>query len=501
MAQGLAYRFEPDIAERPCIGFASAASGECTIHLTRVPWPWRGERDPDRFRIEWPSDQRMLSIVIRDIDTVMLFLQDGELLESQRAAIEQLGINLEKSEGKQRLSKLSEFTDSEYEFDNLHEHEGEIEALFDLLRPTKQEFEALAFSSGRLPPSLLHAWFLDELHLVVHRIRQWYVPIQERSSAVRGRVIPSSIPMSRSIGQLVCVWDEFTLNTPLNQIIATTLEIILSSPPIEQDSALSRYLSKRNRRLAADLWDQMPTIEALPLTEAAHVAQSLPLRQEEEEFRKVLEVAKQVLLFKRGGVDLVERRFAFSLLRQSHVVWEEVVHELWKKFLPEWSVVKEEKTHHAWEKIGGSQGSIGYPKKHDVDHRIYTDKSNSELIALADSKYKQVVKSKIKETDFFQLFFYSTHHDSRTSFLVYPCFPQTTSGPLSPGIADLEFRRNEAWLSGEGQYRLYVVHLPLRGPRELEDPLSAQEQLTSAFEQIRTKIAEGIARKDAAKTI
>lgn len=498
MAHGLAYRFKPDIAERPCIGFASAASGECTIHLTRVPWPWRGERDPGDFHIEWASDQPMLSIVIRDVDTVTLHVQDGELLESKREAIEQLGINLKKAEGKQRLSKISEFTESEYEFDTLQEHEGEVEALFDLLRPTKQEFEALAFSSGRLPPSLLHAWFLDELHPLVHRIRQWYVPIQERSSAVRGRIIPSSIPMSRSTGQLVCVWDDFTLNTPLNQIIATTLNVIQSSSSGAQDSALGRYLSKRNRKLAADLRDQMPTIEALPLTEAAHVAQSLPLRQEEDEFRKVLEVAKQVLLFKRGGVDLVERRFAFSLLRQSHVVWEDLVHELWKKFLPEWSVIKEKENHHAWEKIGGSQGSIEYPKKHDVDHRIYTDKSNSELIALADSKYKQVIKGKIKENDFFQLFFYSTHYDAWTSFLVYPCFPQTTSGPLTPGVADIEFRRNEAWLSGEGQYRLYVVHLPLRGPRELEDPISAQEQLTSAFEQIRTRIAEGIARKNVA---
>jgi len=90
MAHGLAYRFKPDIAERPCIGFASAASGECTIHLTRVPWPWRGERNPENFHIEWGSDQRMLSIVIRDVDTVTLHVQDGELLESQRAAIAQL---------------------------------------------------------------------------------------------------------------------------------------------------------------------------------------------------------------------------------------------------------------------------------------------------------------------------------------------------------------------------------------------------------------------------
>ena len=62
-------------------------------------------------------------------------------------------------------------------------------------------------------------------------IRREYVPETEALSAIRGKIDLSESIKTRTIlkKQLVCAYDDFSVNTYMNQVIKTTIELLLRS--------------------------------------------------------------------------------------------------------------------------------------------------------------------------------------------------------------------------------------------------------------------------------
>lgn len=62
-------------------------------------------------------------------------------------------------------------------------------------------------------------------------IRREYVPETEALSAIRGKIDLSELIKTRTMlkKQLVCVYDDFSVNTYMNQVIKTTIELLLRS--------------------------------------------------------------------------------------------------------------------------------------------------------------------------------------------------------------------------------------------------------------------------------
>jgi|GEM_PF-4211075 len=198
--------------------------------------------------------------------------------------------------------------------DNTDDYSTHLRALFYLgLRCNKLVLHDLAVSKSNflegisLDKGLHHSElyqliltyeFLNEIEQHWLKIHQDYVSMIERRSSIRGSITGRSL-MELDVGislQPVCRYDRFVPNTPIQQVLVSTLDIVhqgytLSGLPLLQNSPIGQSI----RQKAQALRTKLSFITSLPIENARNTSRFLILKASEQHWTNAIRIAKLLL--------------------------------------------------------------------------------------------------------------------------------------------------------------------------------------------------------------
>jgi hypothetical protein len=155
--------------------------------------------------------------------------------------------------------------------------------------------EAVGYRSPVL--ALLRGWEVTQLLVQrVRDVRRGYLPTEEQSSLVRGRILPRSLAVGALSQRPVvcCECDEFTEAVPLFRMVATALERLAAgsaAPGVLGETALARDVAAR----AARLRHSLASVPSLSVPEAIVAARNLRLSRLMWRWERVRELCLHIL--------------------------------------------------------------------------------------------------------------------------------------------------------------------------------------------------------------
>lgn len=245
--------------------------------------------------------------------------------------------------------------------------------------------------------------FLSGLKVLLNDIRRAYEWQTESLATVRGRIDPLSVVIARRSGvpSLRCTFEEFTVISPLMQVIATTLESIANSTDLSH--SVFRSLASRNLELAVQVRRFLHLIPAVRLQQAIAMGDRIRLNQTTQRWANALEMSLVILRSQENlSLPIQQSEFGVSVLVDTSKVWEKyvltilsqiddvVVRDVNRGGLPIGISVDR-----PWPAIGGKHLRPDFVLQVNTEWR------------LLDAKYKDSDGSSIQISDLYQMFAYS----------------------------------------------------------------------------------------------
>lgn len=251
-----------------------------------------------------------------------------------------------------------------------------------------------------------------------------YMPEQQTLRGVRGRIQLTHSLKQRSFerGQVVCQFEQYSVNAPKNQIIRSTLFYLAQRGELGPDRKRAEGLRHTLRRLVWDL-DGIDLIELTP--ELIHRQQA---ERHDRDYRIMLSICDLVLQ-RRMPTEEAGHFYLSQLERDRlllHRVYETFVANFYRYHLSEWIVLPQKSL--AWhEKLPSPYLPTMKP---DL---CLQEKSTGRLIVL-DTKFtaKSLVENRwgkeiFNPSHLYQIYAYlstqdhlSQHHRQATGILLYP---------------------------------------------------------------------------------
>lgn len=414
-----------------------------TLTVVVVPKMWSFR--PMHHSAEWPQADAHFELTIAEMDTVELTGKREGLL-----TLDALFGSRDEIAGRRLLvpiARQSIAKDSAMAEDVPDSPDAALRALDALSRVC-----GLGSILGHLPPvwgtaistTLFRPLLLrDFVHSVagnLQRARRGYVWREDRTTAVRGRVDPTSIAVHDATGWplLKCRFEEFNRDTELLQVVVTALGIAASE---RAENPVWAAVQKSTADLAISLRRQLADTRDLPRAHASRLAPRVRLGVFDKHWEDTLSLARRLLDPRDGLTTTAPNTSAVELWIDTARAWERVLFE----------VLSRTAVHDLTDLNAGGQsplpierpwtnlGSVGDSPRPDLVLRV------RDQWWILDAKYRRLTSGRPDMSDQYQMFAYS--HLAQVSplrclALVYPT-RKAKSRPLGPYVRAIQ---GDAWL-------------------------------------------------------
>jgi 5-methylcytosine-specific restriction endonuclease McrBC regulatory subunit McrC len=307
-------------------GLASKQYSGYRITIAVTPKLWNGDGHRN-VKTSWTQGQDHLFLQVPENTKIQIRCESDE----QHNLVMQL-CRASSSNSKQDgplMNAINPNVDDEYQ---PYKHDdSKIEATISLavlysMINSDEVFDFL--STGKSNPLLrifLFKKYVDELYSVRDSLRPEYIEKKEKSSIIRGRISTQGLlhHMSTKSLSVESVYDDFTVQTPLQQVLITALHAVRG------DASQLAFVGQDTSLKMKKLLTQFQHIRPLPIGSARRISGLVrPNKLGKNKLTTVLSLAKRILRFEdallSGDDDVGGTMFSINTSKQ---IWENLIRQ------------------------------------------------------------------------------------------------------------------------------------------------------------------------------
>ena len=295
--------------------------------------------------------------------------------------------------------------------------------------------------------------FLKDLEkALIAQLNREYIVVEDELHVVRGKINLNNeilkLPIKKHV--FCCIYDEFSPDNVLNQILKTSLKKIRE---------ISKY--DENRKRADSLSTMMDEVSEKIIT--PHDFSRVQLTRLNENYRGILEFCSLILFGNTYSPEIGEKKF-YAILFDMNFVYERYVTKLLRNTFPETYQF------HYQELIrlasDAKETALTERRKRELYPDIIVktvDQSISKNVGIIDTKYKlSLARDRgISNADIYQMIAYCISSDTDLAILLYPQLPnQENPRELDYWVNLDKLVSTDHKIESEGNER--IVHLAAR---------------------------------------
>lgn len=253
------------------------------------------------------------------------------------------------------------------------------------------------------------AMFLQELEGLLRKgLKSDYVTIEENEPFLKGKLLQTEHLRRNKFVQthFYNAYDEFLQNSPENQIIKTTLLLLLN-----------RSRSQTNVKKIKEFLQHFDAIEQTYNPKVTF--QKIKLSRYYKYYQQTLDWCS-IFLNQQSFTSFKGKSLALAILFPMEKIFESYVANLSRIYLPQWEVKSQDSRYYLFDK--SDQSNAAYKLRPDL---VLKDSVNQ--LVIADTKWKLLDYTGPSQPDLYQMFAYQTRYQHRSHFVdrVILIFPYT----------------------------------------------------------------------------